>query len=512
MSQYSRTQMSQRNFTVSIISRALGMITSFAGRSIFIKILTSEYLGLGGFFANIFSLAALCELGMGAAICQSLYKPLASKDENRVSAIMNFYGKVNRAVALVTLVISLAAMPLLSKMTKSCIETQEMLCAYLLFSLHTAMSYVLAPKKNLVVCDQRMYVVTAVNTVSNVVALAVQSAVLIMTESYIGYLTARIFIITLKDLLINRYADRKYPFLGRYSRLDKSYYSKLKINVKALLWHKIGGVLCRSTDSLLISSFAGLAGMGMYSNYALVIGTVGSFFDAAMNGVQASVGNLGAWDRGERSEKIMRKMYFLNFVLLTVGLSVLVCTVNPLIRLWLGEKMLLSEGAVWVICLSFYLSCIRDPVQIFLNSYGMFKETRLIPTIRAGVNLVLSVLFVKRMGITGVFLGTALSTATVPLYFEVKMLYKYGFGNMSPTPFLKEMLRYIFVSLATAFLCFCVTSYAGDGVRGLIIKGALSVVISLLVIFCAYSKSEYFEFCTCCVRKLLHKRKNVAKA
>ncbi len=512
MSQYSRTQLSQRNFTLNVISRIVGMFTSFAGRSIFVRTLTSEYLGLGGFFGNIFSLTALCELGMGAAICQSLYKPLATENKRQVAAIMRFYCKVNKIVAAVTLVISLGVMPLLPSITHSRVKTGEMLCAYVLFSLHTAMSYVLAPKKNLVVCDQKMYLVTAVNTLSSIVALVVQSAVLIVTQSYVAYLTARIFVITVKDVVINSYADKKYPYLSVYSCLDNGYFARLKTNVKALLWHKIGGTVCRSTDSLLISGFAGLSGMGMYSNYALVIGTVGSFFDAAMNAVQASVGNLGAWDRGEKSEKIMRKMYFLNFVMLTVGLSVLVSTVNPLIKLWLGEKMLLPQGAVWVICASFYLSCIRDPVQIFINAYGLYKETRLIPVVRAGVNLVLSVFFVRKLGITGVFLGTVLSTALVPLLWEVKMLYKYGFGNISPRPFIREMTQYIAISFCVSAVSFCVTRFVELSFLGLVIRAAISCGVSVTAVLLAFGNGEYLGFCLEYARRFFTAQKDKLKA
>ena len=91
MKRESRTALSKLNVISSIAGRIIGMICTFAGRGIFVRTLRTEYLGLGGFFGNIFSVISLCELGVGAAIAQSLYKPLAENDEHKVCGIMAYY-------------------------------------------------------------------------------------------------------------------------------------------------------------------------------------------------------------------------------------------------------------------------------------------------------------------------------------------------------------------------------------------------------------------------------------
>ena len=494
MKRESRTALSKLNVISSIAGRIIGMICTFAGRGIFVRTLRTEYLGLGGFFGNIFSVISLCELGVGAAIAQSLYKPLAENDENKVSGIVGYYQKVNNIIGCMTLVLSLCCTPILPKIAKTDIEMGEIYCCFVLFAVHTALSYVMSAKKSLVICDQRLYAVTAVNGVVSVVLLVLQYVVLTGLGSYVVYLGTRILILTVRDIVINAYADKKYPFLSKKIKLPKEYFLKLKESVKALMWHKIGGTLCRSTDSILLSVYVGLSGMGKYSNYALVIGTVGAFFDVAINAVSASVGNLGAEDRGDRSENIMRKMYFLNFFLLTVGLSVLVCTVTPFIKLWLGEEMVFSAGETWIIAGCFYFSCIRDPVQIFLHNYGIFRQTELIPIVRATVNFVLSVIFVKSMGLAGVFLGTVISTVTVPLYAEVKMLYKYGFGKEKWGEFAREMTGYIVLSGFLAVLCYKVTAGFPETACGVAVKAVVSTVLSVTILCVIYWNNRYFVY------------------
>jgi len=497
--------MTKRNFTASIVSRIVGMLTGFVGRGIFVRVLSGEYLGLGGFFGNVFSVISLCELGIGSAIAQSLYKPLARNDEYKVSAIIAYYSKVCRVLALVTSAVSLGVVGFLPSLVESKLSAFEVSTAFLLFALHVCVSYILAPKCTLVVCDQRMYVVSVVRSAVGVVSLVLQSAMLVIYGNYLLYLASRILVITLGDIIINMYADKSYPCLSLKMKVGREYKKSLFGNVKALVWHKAGGVLSRSCDSLLLTFFVGLSGMGKYSNYALMIGTVGAFFDVAINAVSASVGNLGAGDRGEKSEGIMRKIYFVNFWLLTVGTSIIVCILNPFIRLWLGEEMLFTNAQMLVIVSSFYFSCIRDPVQIFVNTFGLFKESKYIPMLRAVFNIVLSVIFVQKMGVAGVFLGTTLSTVLVPLCGEVRVLYKYGF-SMKPRDFYKEMFCYIASSFFCALLSFGITYFVKVTVAGILLRAVCAFCITNAVLVALYGNNEYFSYLVEILRRANKKR------
>lgn len=502
----SRTDMSGRNFAVSLMGRLVGMVTSFAGRAVFVKVLSAEYLGLGGFFGNILSVVSMCELGIGAAIAQSLYKPLADNDEYAVAAIMNYYKKVSRLIAVVTFALGIGLMPILPGFVKADMDSDVVMAAFFMFVVHNTVSYLLVPKCALVVCDQRMYVVTAVRSVLGIAALVLQSTMLVLTGNYLMYLVSRILVLTVEDIIINIYADKKYPCLSFGARVSKQYKKSLFTNVKALVWHKTGGVVSRSTDSLLLTYFVGLTGMGKYSNYALVIGTIGAFFDVAINAVSASVGNLGAGDRGQKSENVMRKLYFMNFWLLTVGTSVIICTLNPFVQIWLGSDMLFSNWEMAVIVSSFYFSCIRDPVQIFVSTYGLFKESRFIPVLRAAANLLLSVLFVNKMGVAGVFLGTSLSTVLVPLFGEVNVLYKYGF-SMKKREFCKEMISYIGISFLSVSLCFLLTYNVEITLVGVIMRGISSFCASNAILFVFCSESKYFSGVMSLLKRILIRRK-----
>jgi DNA polymerase V len=78
-----------------------------------------------------------------------------------------------------------------------------------------------------VVCDQRLYVVTLVRSVFGVFALVLQSTMLIVTGEYLLYLVSRIMVLTIEDIVINRYADKNYPCLKLKSNVTKEYKKSL---------------------------------------------------------------------------------------------------------------------------------------------------------------------------------------------------------------------------------------------------------------------------------------------
>ena len=84
-----RTSNSIRNSLFGMGSQIIIVLIGFCTRSISLKYLSEDYLGLNGLFSNVISILSLTELGFGTAAIFSLYKPLAEKDEQKIAALMN---------------------------------------------------------------------------------------------------------------------------------------------------------------------------------------------------------------------------------------------------------------------------------------------------------------------------------------------------------------------------------------------------------------------------------------
>ncbi len=77
MSENSRSKNALRNIIWGFVEKCASLLIPFITRTIFIKVLGSEYLGLNSLFTSILSVLNISELGFGTAIVFSMYKPIA---------------------------------------------------------------------------------------------------------------------------------------------------------------------------------------------------------------------------------------------------------------------------------------------------------------------------------------------------------------------------------------------------------------------------------------------------
>ena len=180
-----RTVMTKRNAAASLVNRVVILFCNFIGRSVFISVLSKEYLGAGGMFGNVFSVLSLLELGFGEAASQAMYKPLAEGDNATVHRIVNYYSKVYRYIALVNITAAAAVMPFLPQMFPDIVKIEGFRAVYVLFVIHQTLGYLFAPKRSLVLCDQRMYVVMLSGTVCSVLMTASQILFLFYVQDFI---------------------------------------------------------------------------------------------------------------------------------------------------------------------------------------------------------------------------------------------------------------------------------------------------------------------------------------
>ena len=89
-----RLENSARNIKTAWMWQLVHILCQFAARTVIIKVLTIEYVGLSGLFSNVLTMLSLAELGIGEAIVFSLYIPIARNEHRIISPIMKFYQKV----------------------------------------------------------------------------------------------------------------------------------------------------------------------------------------------------------------------------------------------------------------------------------------------------------------------------------------------------------------------------------------------------------------------------------
>ena len=167
MNDNSRLSNSIKNISFGLVAQLVQMLLGFVSRTVFIRYLAVEYLGVNGLFSNILSLLSLAELGITSAIVFSLYKPLAERNEQKLAGLINFFSKVYTRIALIVALIGLCLLPFLDKIVENPSPeiADSLYIIYLLFLFNTVSAYFMQYKLSLFHADQKSYVISKNNTI-----------------------------------------------------------------------------------------------------------------------------------------------------------------------------------------------------------------------------------------------------------------------------------------------------------------------------------------------------------
>jgi O-antigen/teichoic acid export membrane protein len=100
-----------------------------------------------------------------------------------------------------------------------------------------------------------------------------------------------------------------YPYLLNKEKVavDRETKKEIVKNTKAMMMHKIGGVVVNSTDNIILSKFVGLTSVGLYSNYYLITNALNLIFGQIYSSLTASIGNLCISSNKEKQCDIFNK-------------------------------------------------------------------------------------------------------------------------------------------------------------------------------------------------------------
>ena len=182
----SRTRNVLKNVEWGLIQKVLTLIVPFINRTVIIKVLGMEYLGLNSLFTSVLSILSLAELGISSAIISAMYKPIAENDTELVCALMNYFKKAYRVIGLFVTVVGLGIMPFLSKVVKGDVPPDvNIYILYIIYLSNNAISYYLFAYKNcLFIANQRNDVNSKIQAAILIVQNVIQIIMVYLTKNY----------------------------------------------------------------------------------------------------------------------------------------------------------------------------------------------------------------------------------------------------------------------------------------------------------------------------------------
>lgn len=437
-----------KNTVSSLVYQMMTIICGFILPRYMLSYYGSEVNGLVNSITQFLQIIAFLDLGVGAVVQSSLYKPLADGDNNQISCVLKSASRFFQRLAqilLVYVVILIGIYPYIANQNFGFMYTATLIVAMSISSF--AQYYFGVVNRLLLLADQRGYVQYNIQTVT-LILNTIACTVLITRGASIQFVkltTSLIYL--LRPFGFKLYVDRHYNIDRKISYSGEP----IKQKWNGVAQH-VAAVVLDGTDSIVLTVFATLSDVSIYSVYHMVVYGVKQLFVSMTNGIQSLIGEL--WAKQE-TEELHDFFGWVEWAIHTGVVFIFGCTVAlilPFVSVYtkgITDTNYMQPMFAILIVAANACHCLRVPYNLMILAGGHYKQTQSNYIVAAVLNFGLSVIFVKYAGLIGVAIGTLVAM----LYQTVWMAY-YDSRNLIRWPF-KNFIKQCFIDvLSLGFILF----------------------------------------------------------
>lgn len=375
----------------------------------------SDINGLISTVSQIFAYMALLEAGIGQAAKNAIYKPIASNNRDEISAVVSVAQRYFRRITILygfgVLSISFIA-PLL---LKTSVDYWTVFCVALFEGMSGVVSFYFIQTKTIVLsADGREYINTGVNVVNRTISYIAKIFLALLGKSIVLLQIVYFVITIIKSLYYQFYFKKNYNWIN-YKKSSKS--AKLE-DRNAYVISEIAWTIFSSTDMIVLSTMISTQMSSVYGVYNMVFANLNILLNAVYSSIVYVLG------RTFHQDKKQYIVYHDLFTSVFMGcMTAMMCTayilIIPFVRLY-------TAGVTDVNYIYPSLPILFSLVQLFswsryvpgnlIGIAGYAKKAVKINMLEALTNLILSVIFVMRLGIFGVLLATVLAIPVKVIY------------------------------------------------------------------------------------------------
>ena len=437
------------NTISSLGNQVITIICGFILPRVILKAYGSDVNGLVSSITQFLGIIAFLEFGVGAVVQSALYKPLAEKDDCKISAIVSSSNKFFRKIAIIMfiyIIVLCAFYPMLIS-SYDAVSTIILIIAMSISSF--AQYYFGITNRLLLTADQRGYVVyllQAVTVVTNTVVC-----------SFLIYLGASIQIVKIVTSII--YLARpigQYIYIRKKYKIDKHIeYLEEPIQQKwnGLAQH-VAAVVLDNTDTIVLTCLSTLENVSIYSVYYLVVHGVKQLFLSMTRGIQAMLGEM--WAKRELKE-LHATFSWTEWVIHTSVVLIFGATlmlIVPFVRVYtygINDANYVAPLFATLLTLAHACHCLRLPYNIMVLVAGHYRQTQQVYIVAAIINILVSIMTVKNFGLIGVAIGTL-----VAMIFQSIWLALYVSKKLIDWPIINS-LKQLIVDIVTVVICSAVS-------------------------------------------------------
>ena len=393
------------NSAASLLQQVVALICGLIVPRLILSTFGSAANGTVSSISQFISITSLIQGGVTGATRVAFYGPVATGDMKKASIVyktsQSFYTKF--AMALIGYVMILAVVyPTVVEPPFSHIDAFLLVLILGMNAIFENMFGI--PSQLLMFADQKGYFNTFLS-ISCTVGNAFVSVFLIKVGCsllVVKFAAALIFI--LRPIILNIYVHRHYP-IDIKAEKDKSVLSQSG----AAIAKSIAFYVHSSTDNLVITACLNVMWVSVYSVHRYVVSSISNLVSAILGNTEALFGQMIARNEQDAIKRDVPMYDLMSKMLSTVFFFTCIILITPFVGLYtdgVNDIDYYQPLFAALLCLAEYVYCTSLTYNNMIMAAGHIRQTQWISITEAIINIVLSLLLVKWVGIIGVALGT----------------------------------------------------------------------------------------------------------
>lgn len=430
----------------------------------------------------------LFESGMSAAFQYKMYKPIKDNKIFEISSLFNGLKVSMEKVSIKMLIVSV----LVSIIYSSFLQDKGILYLDVVSILIVMFVRIISPYmltlhyRTLIFASEKKYISDIIECIKN--------SITIITELLlIKYTKFPLVFILLVQIL--------YTFISTniYKKIVVNIYGDSVLNCKEknmepvtmtkdILIHRISGLITSNTDAVLLSLFNSLNSVTIYTSFSTLINYPITLIMRIIDSMKASLA-IKITNNDTDALKVFYMMISFELFCISVIVPTFIIMSNECIALWIGKEYQTEYINIILLGAIAMHKMFIPVIYAGRDAKGLFKETKKFSVIQAVINLIISLLLVRPLGLTGILIGSVVSNFLIIQPFNIKVISREVF------PCMKDIYAMV---LQTILLCLVLILIGNiiinvsiisslNGWIGFVVKaiilGFVNIIISLITLY-----------------------------
>lgn len=403
------------NSLSAVFNQVVALICGMILPRLIISVYGSAVNGLISSVTHFLALFSMLEMGVGAVVRSSLYKPLADNDGESISRILIASRRFFRRIGLmlcVYLVLLSFYFPLAVYQGRDYLSTALLIVAIAVNILSNYMFGVIYVQ--LLDADQKSYIQLCADFLAILLNTAI-SVILIWAGAHIS--TVKLVAATaflLKPLLLKLYVDRHYNLDFTLQFTDEP----LKQKWNGLAQH-IATYVLKHSDTVIITVFSALEEVSVYYVYHLVTNALQQLVENMTSGMASLMGNMIAKNEQKKLQSVFSMFEWCMHTFVTLLYAMTGILILPFVKIYtagITDANYIVPTFALLTVLAGAAFCLRMLYSTVIRAAGHYEQTQKSYFTVSAMKVILTVAFVQRYGLVGAALGTLLTVSCHTAY------------------------------------------------------------------------------------------------